>query len=563
MLRAFTFLLLGTLSLGLCAQCPGDADGDGINDALEQGLAERFAPQWRFNKWQSGDGSSQNNNEKNFPSSVEGWFAQAEGLGNGVVLKKYSTYFSFPVGEETDAIGDIDELDQMEFDDNMLVSDSAIPHTGYIYPNGVKVVMKMDGFPEDMMGNPDAFPTYFHCYVDPSNANRLKMSFLLFLPYDEKATPLDKGDHRGDWKGVSLVFSGIDDPCDPNAFSDAVLESVWYGGHGQKRYIEPDNVNYYHTGDHPCVYVSRGAHVCFPRPGEWHNYDVGGTWGWAGISWLIGTDSYDDMFRGDGLVVQSGIPGYPLVNLGESGRDNLGGDVPLVGWLDFAGQWGPDGDPDGDSSSPPGPPGKGEWLGSLSNAFEWDYLVDHGDTYLSDFQPVNTSISGGWHVDSSSPVLILWDERDYSGEPWLVTGPAEYPDITTLVDVGSVSEFFSDSFSVLFAGKLRLRLYTGYNFTGSSITITKSKRVVNGDYLSMKIEMLNGDLSCDVVVDDGASGLEDGTFAAPYNTLTEGVNAANNGATICILPGQYHLPNGIHQVMKIRKYGTGTVYVED
>lgn len=55
-----------------CLNC--DCDGDGINDKLEQRLAEKFAPEWRFNKEIEGIDSRQNKTEKFYPSSIEHWF---------------------------------------------------------------------------------------------------------------------------------------------------------------------------------------------------------------------------------------------------------------------------------------------------------------------------------------------------------------------------------------------------------------------------------------------------------------------------------------------------------
>lgn len=585
------FAVVGSLLLGLngnSQNCGGsDCDGDGINDALEQALAERFAPEWRFNRFQPGDGSNQNNNEKNFPISVEKWFEQQEATGDlPYIACSYSVpqppdpitqaprppqqyYHEFPI----DDIGDLSEMY------NPLNEQTFSSCASTVVEHGVPFKMEIDAFPRDLLGDPDGFPTYFHCYKD---GGQVRIAYLLFYAYDEKAMPLDFGDHRVDWAGINVGLSGLNlsQLNDINEAVSAEVSHVWYGGHGKKRFILPNNPNYFHSGTHPRVYVARGSHTSFPRPGEWHNFDVGATddapvigaaitfiTGLGLFGWLAGwgiddyADSADDIFRGDGLIVESWSSERELVNLGESVHDNLPGNLPFNGWLEFCGAMGPDQAFFGSADSPRSAWDKGEWRASITAAdtYEWDDLVDLNLDYEEDFEPVNTSAGQGWYATSGAPQAILWRGEKFAGEPWVVTGPGEFPDISELVFTESQFGLAYTGFSILFAGKLRIKLYPQVNFQGSPITITRSKHSVYGIHRSMRIESIEG-WTCNAVVDDDASGPEDGSPVNPFNTIQEALDVVEPNGTICIDGGNYSGPLNFNGPVKLRGQG-GVVHI--
>lgn len=565
--------LLAALFLGLVGtfaqNCPnGDCDQDGISDALEAAIAQRFAPQWRFNRFQPGDGSEQNNNEKNYPISVEKWFDQEAADGDPPIVASYYTVQPPPdpitqllppplhhVQEQV--IHDIRELDAMV---NPLNHEPLTSENLVVEADDVPFSMQIEGFPKDQLGDPDNFPTYYHCY---ERGGTVYISYMLFYAYDEKSMPGDLADHRTDWAGINIRLTGIGTPelLDPNAVSDASIVHVWYGGH-TKSYILPTNPEFHSIGDHPQVYVSRGSHTCWPRPGEWHDYDVENS-EWGGVivgalTYLTGlgffgsifggwgvddfADSADDMFRGDGLVVESWAASRDLVNLGESAHDDATADlegIPLTGWGDFNGFMGPD-FLYGFADSPGPPYSKGEWLGGMGpNVLEWSALVDSNPGYLDDFEPVNTSSSAGWHATSGSPEAVIWSGEKFGGEPWVVSGPGVFPDISELVYNQNGGTQYYVGLSVLFAGRLRIKLYPGYNFEGSPVTITRSKHKVSGIFRSMVIEdYLTGE-TCDMTVNASASGPEDGSVINPYNTIQEAVDAVPNNGYICIHAGSY------------------------
>lgn len=605
--RVWLFGCLALLSPVLVAQncADGDCDDDGINDALEAALAERFAPEWRFNRYHPGDGSSQNNNEKNYPISVEKWFEQeaADGEPPEVVFE-----FSVPQPvnpttqiqppalnfRETRTMQDIRELHEMTnpFNGEFVTSENLIDDE---YHREISVYI--DGFPRDLLGDPDGFPTYFHCY---EKGDAVFISYMLFYAYNEKAMPFDLADHRGDWKGVFIKLHGIGaGPLDdPALASDASvgIDYIWYGGHGEKKFIEPTSPLYLSNGDHPRVFVSRGSHTCWPRPGEWHNYDVDnseiygsvggalvalvssflnilaggflGIFGGYGVEDMI--DDADDMFRGDGLVVESWLGGRQLINLGESTHNDTlsNGDpdpdiqgIPLTGWGDFIGKMGCD-FMGGEADSPGPPYSKGEWRAGItsSNVYEWSQLVTLNPSYLEPFTPVNTAMSAGWHATSGSPQVIIWGGEKFDGEPWVISGPGVFPDISELVYTEVGGQPYYRGLSVLFAGRLRIKLYPGYNFEGSPVTVTRSKHKVSGVFHSMVIEDYVTGETCDMMVDAAATGPEDGSAINPFNTVQEAVNALQGNGYICIQAGSYPEALDFSGPMHLRAQG-GVVHL--
>lgn len=506
-------ILVGAFARG---QSSSDLDGDGMNDSLEVALANRFAPEWRFAKWQAGDGSDQNNNEIAYPISVQEWFDQIVSAGDypQLLFQDPDDFMNY----EFEDILDINGLSMMVNPFTLLpVSEQ---------DDGSEEYVKIYNYPSGMTGDPDDFPTYFRCFPESFGNGIARLSFQLFYAYDEKGAPFDAAEHRADWSGINILLSGMSDLTDPASVAEAQIEHVWYGGHGTKRFIYPYSTSYSHLGDHPMVFVSRGSHTCFPHAGEWHDYYVTG----FGVPYV---DTFDDMFPGNGLVVQSWDPTRALINLGEL-PDTTGCDecLPLVGWLTYVGQWGPDGNPGGASSSPPGPPWKGEWNGSLVGAMFWEQLVGLNLSYADPFEPLGTAHGDGWFNDTSEPAVVFWNTHAWDGPDWFTSGPQAYPDI-------SLTGLIFGDVSTLFLGEVRVRLFTGLNFTGNETVFNKSSPNIGSGYQSMIVERLDGSFSCDQVVDYQNMGFENGTWPYPYNTVEEAVNAATPGQHICIRAGDY------------------------
>jgi hypothetical protein len=79
------------------------------------------------------------------------------------------------------------------------------------------------------------------------------------------------------------------------------------------------------------MYVARTSHAIYPEPGVLYDYDLN--------IFVDNFDTYDDIFLGNGLIVQSW--NRNMINIGDIGY-SLG-----LGWLDFKGKWGCDDSPFG------------------------------------------------------------------------------------------------------------------------------------------------------------------------------------------------------------------------
>ncbi len=123
-----------------------DADNDGINDNLEQALAERFAPEWRFHREGSGS-SNQNENEEHFPSSIE-WFYNYVLLEQGEPMKVGITNNGNNYELE---ISDINNLDAM------IDPISGERLDAPFWDNSPDVSLRLTNFPEKINGRSRSF----------------------------------------------------------------------------------------------------------------------------------------------------------------------------------------------------------------------------------------------------------------------------------------------------------------------------------------------------------------------------------------------------------------------
>lgn len=349
-----------------CANLPTihaqDTDQDGLSDPLETALARRFAPEWRFHGEVPGDGSSQNRDELYYPVSMEFFHKKVvEAQGKPPEL----TY-----GGKTSPIAAFQQLD------NMTVPGTSKRASDASWGNCTETITLE--FPEKLPGDPKAFTTYYRCYK--AGGDRIGIAYLLFYPFDYKGKFLgifEFGNHRGDWEGINVLVSGISDFNNPAAAANGVVEQVKYSGHGPKRYLKRGDAEWCAVdGTHPKIYLSWGSHTPYPEPGEWHNYKIDFPLGIANL--------YDDFFHGTGSVAQSWAAPYALVNLGETA-------YPLVGWLNFAGRWGPD--DNGGNSSPSGPLCKSVWTHEVDGWTTWAEAklpVNYEPYWEESFEPSGT-----------------------------------------------------------------------------------------------------------------------------------------------------------------------------
>ncbi|MCH7553815.1 MAG: Vps62-related protein [Chloroflexi bacterium] len=122
--------------------------------------------------------------------------------------------------------------------------------------------------------------------------------------------------HEGDWEMIEVILPGGDAEEIVNA--DALPSTVAYSQHGEG--TREDWASVERLGTHPKVYVARGSHANYFRPGEYQQ-----------LLWL-------DQATGGGLVIApEGLEGVD-----STGRIVYHGPVLLgdVLWLAFPGHWG-------------------------------------------------------------------------------------------------------------------------------------------------------------------------------------------------------------------------------
>ena len=298
-----------------------DADGDGLDDALEARIARRHAPRYRFAGHDpAGPDAPQNRDERFFPLSVARFRAQVEagvyGLVDGAVRAEAPGWF------EADRI---------------------------------------DGFPSRLAGDPvGEAPAYVHVY--PLGAGEAVVEYWLFYGYDRAdaavlGVGVSLGDHRGDWEHTAFRVQ-LDPP--------RLLEGFYYG-HALGLQVAGDDLERV-EGEHPVVYVSQGKHASYPAACVVPSVPL--------PTWLV---QHLDVANGRGPVWDAWRG--PLVDLGERGRPS----PAARDWLGYAGRWGPDGLALFGlevGASPTGPTAKPSWGNNVTGTPWRDLLAERGGWLL-------------------------------------------------------------------------------------------------------------------------------------------------------------------------------------
>ena len=494
-----------------------DLDMDGLEDQFEEILARKFAPEWRFNKIDPGDGSNQNHNHFYYPISIEGFYNKIiEIQGSPPRLTFYGTGESVPINS-------FDDLATIHIPGSTISASD--PRYSWNFRN-----FRITDYPEKISGNPETFPTYFRC-ERISNSNDIEISYFLFYAMDYKGSytifDIEKGKHRADWEGISIRVSNVNS-YDEEGIVNSTIEHIKMSGHGLSKYITPENQNLnLIERTHPQMYIAWGSHPIFPQPGEWHNYDVDEEfWGFE-----VG-DIYDDMFHGNGIVIRSWSDSRKLMNVGNV-------ENPMVKWLNFRGSWGPDGN--AKNGSPGSPPSKSFWTSDISDAKwkTWEEVTKptfEGNPYKELFEPDCEPRFPGWIMDDYD-YGVLFKHANWDGL-----------DLTVESNINSLVSPLNDEFSsVLVSGNAELILFEHENYQGNSIRLTNSisnlKDIGWNDIVSsIKIEYpseYNELCYCYYRVNHVGNCNDYNNFPDFY-TLESAIEFAEEGATICVLPGRYN-----------------------
>lgn len=280
-----------------------DADGDGIPDALEDALAKKFAPEFRFGP--SGE-------EKNLPSSVD-WF-----------LARAALRFNHgPCGDHVvRAQGTLTQSNLSTVSHR--TTNWLCAHTQTVKKSNEKKLeynLHATSTATRAGSPPSEWKLYTHVRKSTLQGGAWDIQYWIFFPY--QSGPLGF-DHEGDWEHITITV-------------DARREffSAWYAAHsGGTRFRKADLT--FVEGTHPVVYTAIGTHASYARPGSYES-----------------PSPFKD-------VAKDGGPRWrtwesPLVNLGEIGK-------PLNGqhFILYGGRWGSVGKFDF-TSGPPTPTFQGSW----------------------------------------------------------------------------------------------------------------------------------------------------------------------------------------------------------
>ena len=344
----------------ICGTVPNDKDCDCIDDNLEEALAIKFAPEWRFSKkinWSIINNSNQNIDEENYPCSVDYLIRGNRGL------PKLQFYYNALNGSEH-PFSDINSISSIKstytnqtaadpvFGDNCKEDDDNNPRNSLTLE-----------FDDNMPGEPNSFPTYYHC-GKISNTS-VSITYFLFSAFDNKHE-VGSGifaNHRGDWEQFTIVIKGIDIA---NGNTNGTIDYFKFSQHGDDFISLKGNSDKlrFVKATHPKMYVALTSHALYPEPGILFDRRV--------PAW---PDAYDDIFIGNGMIVQTWLPERQLINLGEK---NTPMSNPSTKWVQYKGRW-------GGSDSPFGPSCK--WSEDITNVQTWDQFIASGyDKYWNDIK---------------------------------------------------------------------------------------------------------------------------------------------------------------------------------
>jgi hypothetical protein len=244
-----------------------DKDCDGIDDNLEQQLANKFAPVILIES-----------DESNYPVNVE-WFLQRahvqshedctgdveydfgpDPLGTQANLIGPPWLAHATCGQDDTGYGSPPHRDitTIATDPDGQVSDGAAS-TGY---SDQQTFVLPDLPDEDHVGslNPLDWKTYFHAY--PTKDGGVMLQYWHLFAYNHLALA-GGGDHGGDWDATIHV----------QLSPDLDVDTVWFSRHGDDHPGTPfpaDQVTYM-NGTHPLMTIDGGGHAAFAAPDDFCN----------------------------------------------------------------------------------------------------------------------------------------------------------------------------------------------------------------------------------------------------------------------------------------------------
>jgi len=276
---------------------PADDDHDGINDTLEQKLAERFAPLMYIEA-----------DESNYPVNVDWFLARARlqyhedctsdvdadvgpnPIGSQLLGPDSSHYWAAGpnCGE--------DDSGYSHPPHRLLITAAADPDgqfsagaqtTGYSDQQTFVLTDLADSYKVGST-NPRDWVTYYHAY--PTADGGVMIQYWHVFAYNQFGGGFDN--HGGDWDASIQV----------QLDNNLNIEGVWFSRHADDHpgtfFRKADNLVRFFNDTHPVVTIDGGGHAAFRSPEDWAtcNCRVGeSVTGPIGtVAWTSDTDPFDD-----------------------------------------------------------------------------------------------------------------------------------------------------------------------------------------------------------------------------------------------------------------------------
>jgi len=267
-ISAASFSSFGSAT-ALLSPAPEDNDNDGIDDSLEQFLAEKYAPVIYIEP-----------NESNYPVNVDWILERAYLLYNEDCFPDYVEFYLNPIPDQPSLIGDQASLigpphtnvghhcsDANDPQHRPISTIAADPQgegpTGYS-DQATFLLPDLNGI--DRLGSldPKDWVTYFHEY--PTNDGGIMIQYWRTFAYNDFAGPFS--DHGGDWDASIQV----------QLDSNLNLNGVWFSRHSDDHpgtFIPLSQITTYQT-THPLMTIDGGGHGSFASPLDWCVFNTGG-----------------------------------------------------------------------------------------------------------------------------------------------------------------------------------------------------------------------------------------------------------------------------------------------
>ena len=294
----------GAITMQSLTATPVDDDHDGIDDGLEQFLAERYAPMIYIEPAES-----------NYPVNAD-WIAQRGNLWYGeqgchFPVPDQNESFLVPIGTQDRLVGPqgaagppwvhptsfgpghhLGHCDEFQSADPVPLSTTEpFPDSHNDRSVGDEQLWYIDDFPDDLrVGslNPADWVTYFHCY--PTTGGGMMIQYWHTFAFNEFEA-FDR--HGGDWDASIQV------ELDENLG----LKRIWFSRHNDDHPGDPfagEQVRFFED-THPVMAIDGGGHAAYRSPADWATCscttDSSITGPIGSIVWTNDNDSFDDVSK--------------------------------------------------------------------------------------------------------------------------------------------------------------------------------------------------------------------------------------------------------------------------